>query len=120
MIKNDQTQSIYSVTDEEYDPLKPNDYEKLVEDLKKRKLYEPPNTVEPKDTKTSLDEPKIQKQQQLTQKDNNRGNYKGTKDAIKSDSLLFKPRYDEYDDYEKDFSASKRTSIFQLLFWFLL
>ena len=36
LIKNEQMQSIYSVSEEEYDPLKPNDYEKLVEDLKKR------------------------------------------------------------------------------------
>ncbi len=33
--------------------------------------------------------------------------YKGNKNTNKSDSMLFKPHYDEYDDCEKDFSASK-------------
>jgi hypothetical protein len=56
LIKSDQTQSIYSVTiNEEHDPLKPNDYEKLVEDLKKRKLNESPVSVE----QSLLHEPKI-------------------------------------------------------------
>ena len=100
--------------------MKPNDYEKLVEDLKKRKLYEPPSGGGGGGEQMLLDEVKIQKPVQKDNRGGSGGNYKTLnrihdnnnrnkfqKDANKTDSLLFKPRYDEYDDYEKDFSSSK-------------
>ena len=131
-MKNDQTQSIYTVTDEEYDPMKPNDYDKLVDDLKKRKLYEYPQGH------PGVEESKVAKQHNTKSNNDNNGrsgsHYKSKESGrysndenrsssnwnkfqkdtpskdTKGELSLFKPRYDEYDDVEKDFSASKRQS----------
>ena len=119
LIKNEQMQSIYSVSEEEYDPLKPNDYEKLVEDLKKRKLYEDPHPMqidEKPPAKSRNDNRRMSSSDNNSNKNgryneenrygsgaNNNGN------KTSKDNTFFKPRYDD-EDYEKDFSGTKRST----------
>jgi len=94
--------------EEEYDPLKPNDYEKLSEEIKKKRPYHSPNSNSSDDSGSNDHSQKIGSRSKNSGKpgSSNGSSYASFSRPRESRSEL-RPRYDDEDDYNTELPAKR-------------
>lgn len=94
--------------EEEYDPLKPNDYEKLVEEINKKKPYQSPNSNSSDDSRSSSSNSNSHANKSYSGKPgNSNGNNYASYSRPRENRSELRPRYNDEDDYDTEIPAKR-------------
>lgn len=95
--------------EEEYDPLKPNDYEKLSEELNKKKPYLSPNSnsSSSNDSRSSSNNNNNQNNGTKSYPGKSNGSNYGNYSRPRENRSELRPRYDDEDDYDTELPAKR-------------